>query len=161
VGIDLSLSGNSLGGTPYTAAWPNPNTTPPGVLPINLTSNFGYSATCFGSNSLPALFGNAGGTFTVGGGMLAYNGTIWNNATLSGTWVWQELGPDEAGLSLIGTSITGAAGPSQVAVTFSLNSNIVGEGAVFFTSTSPGLATCQNQQSSQTDAIGGALAQPT
>jgi hypothetical protein len=155
----ISLSGVSQGGNAYSAEWPDARSTAPGTLPINLSSNFTYSGTCEVSNGLPAVLGSAGGPFTLSGGLLVLNGSAWDNATLTGTFLWQQLGPDEAAVSLMGLSISGGPGPSQVAVNLNLNNVVVGEGVVSFASPS-GMGTCQNQQTSVTALITGSLAQP-
>jgi hypothetical protein len=155
----MSLSGAPQAGIVYTASWPDPRTSPLGSIPINLTANFAYSGTCEASDSLPAVLGNAGGSFTVSGGQLELNGTLWDNATLTGTFNWQQLGPTTAAVTMYGLSITGGAGPSQIAL--NLDNSVIGVGVVSLAWMS-GPGTCQNQQQPSAAAlITGSVVQPT
>lgn len=151
----MTLTGVPGSGVSYTAIWPDPTTTRVGTLPSNFTATFGYTASCLVSDALPPVLGNAGGPFTLDGGMLVLNAGIWDNATLSGTFTWQQIGGDTVALIFRGLSLTGGVGPSQVAV--NLNNAVIGVGIATFPTVR---GTCLNPQPDPTALIVGTIVQP-
>lgn len=157
----MSLSGVSQSGSAYSAVWPDPRTTPPGTVPINFTTPSGVTVTdqCIVTAPVPPILGGGGAGFTLSGGLLVINGTVWDNATLTGNLTWQWDGPTTAEVILTGLAITGGPGPSLVAVSLNLDNMIIGLGAMTFTWRLP-MGNCAVQNPNQTALIQAAVEQP-
>ena len=158
----MSLSGVSQSGPAYSAVWPDPRTTQPGTVPINFTTTSGVTVTneCTVTEPVPPLLGGAGAGFTLNGGQLAVNGTVWDNATLTGTITWQWVGPTVGVVTLTGATITGGSGPGAIAATLNLGNMVVGNGVMTFAWSVP-TGNCAVQNPSQTALIQAAVEQPT
>lgn len=155
----LSLSGVPESGDAYSAIWPDPRTTSPGTVPINLTGGVSYTNQCSVAEPVPPLLGGGSASITISGGLLVVNGTVWDNATFTGALAWQWEGPTTAVATLTGATVTGGAGPGVIAVTLNLNNMVVGQGAMTFT-WSPPMGNCIVQNPNQTALVQAALEQP-
>lgn len=145
---------------PYTATWPDPRSPAPvntNPTAPNLSATYGYTDDCLISGDVAPVLGTATGGFTLSGGLLIVGGTVWDNATLTGSFTWTRVGA-VVDIFFVGLTLTGMSPTGTVAVNLSLNNTLLGQGVAGFVYTGPG--TCTNQATNQTAQVVGGVFEP-
>ncbi len=112
--FSASLVGQAVGtdeqGHPFTVIWPDP-TANPVPAPVNLTASFDYSEQCPVGET-----GSAGGTYTLAGGYVDDNGSIYHDGTLTGAFDWLRIGTAFGVTTSAGRLTAGGAVIAQQAI---------------------------------------------